>query len=90
MLYGSALGIAEFHLNGQRVGDAYFEPGWADYRQRDYYRVHDVTKLLQRGGNCVGAIVADGWYAGYVGYGLLVGYGPNKCGRAIYGKTPAL
>ncbi len=90
VLYGSALGIAEFHLNGQRVGDAYFEPGWADYRQRDYYRVHDVTKLLQRGANCVGAIVTDGWYAGYVGYGLLVGYGPNKCGRAIYGKTPAL
>ena len=90
MLYGSALGIAEFHLNGQRVGDAYFEPGWADYRQRNYYRVHDVTKLLGQGPNCMGAIVADGWYAGYVGYGLLVGYGPNQCGRAIYGKTPAL
>lgn len=26
-LYGSALGLAEYHLNGQRVGDAYFEPG---------------------------------------------------------------
>ncbi len=90
ILYGSALGIAEFHLNGQRVGDAYFEPGWADYRQRDYYRGHDVTKLVKQGGNCIGAIVADGWYAGYVGYGLLVGYGPNKTGRAIYGKTPAL
>ncbi|MCH5376491.1 MAG: family 78 glycoside hydrolase catalytic domain, partial [Planctomycetes bacterium] len=31
-----------------------------------------------------------GWYAGYVGYGLLVGYGPNHCGRYFYGKTPAL
>ena len=90
VLYGSALGIAEFHLNGQRVGDAYFEPGWADYRQRNFYRVHDVTKLVKKDGNCLGAIVTDGWYAGYVGYGLLVGYGPNKCGRAIYGKTPAL
>ena len=36
------------------------------------------------------AILADGWYAGYVGYGLLVGYGPNKVGRYFYGKTPAL
>ncbi len=89
-LYGTALGLAEFHLNGERVGDSFFEPGWADYHQRDYYRVHDVTKLVRRDANCIGAIVADGWYAGYVGYGLLVGYGPNKTGRAIYGKTPAL
>ena len=90
MLYGSALGIADFHVNGQRVGDAYFEPGWADYRQRVHYRAHDVTAMLTRGWNCAGAVVADGWYAGYVGYGLLAGYGPSKSGRNIYGKTPAL
>ena len=39
--------------------------------------------------NAIGAIVADGWYAGYVGYGVLVGYGPNRSGRCFYGKTPA-
>jgi alpha-L-rhamnosidase len=89
-LYASALGIAELHLNGRRVGDAYFEPGWADYHRRAYYRTHDVTALVKRGPNCLGAIVADGWYSGYVGYGLLVGYGPNKVGRYFYGKTPAL
>ena len=89
-LHASALGLVELHLNGQRVGEAYFEPGWSDYLKRAYYRSHDVTALLHRGPNCVGAIVADGWYAGYVGYGLLVGYGPNKTGRYFYGKTPAL
>ena len=89
-LYFSALGIAEMHLNGRKVGDAFFESGWADYHKRAYYRTHDVTALVQRGENCIGAIVADGWYAGYVGYGMLVGYGPNKTGRNIYGKTPAL
>jgi alpha-L-rhamnosidase len=89
-LYATALGIYEFELNGRRVGDAYFMPGWTDYRQRVYYQSYDVTALLERGVNAVGAIVADGWYAGYVGYGLLVGYGPNKIGRTIYGKTPAL
>ena len=89
-VYASALGIVELHLNGQRVGDAYFEPGWADYHKRTYYRAHDVTALVQKGGNAFGAVVADGWYAGYVGYGLLVGYGPNKTGRNFYGKTPAL
>ncbi len=57
--------------------------------KRAYYRAHDVTKLLRRGENAIGAIVADGWYAGYVGYGLLVGRGPNQVGRYFYGKTPA-
>ncbi|MBI5387212.1 MAG: family 78 glycoside hydrolase catalytic domain [Verrucomicrobia bacterium] len=89
-IFSSALGIYELHLNGQRVGDAFFEPGWSDYLKRAYYRTHDVTALVKPGANCLGAIVADGWYAGYVGYGVLVGYGPNKVGRYFYGKTPAL
>ena len=90
MVYASALGIYELHLDGQRVGDEFFEPGWSDYISRAYYRTHDVTALVKKGPNAIGAIVADGWYAGYVGYGLLVGYGPNKVGRYFYGKTPAL
>lgn len=90
VLYGSALGIAQYHLNGARIGDAFFEPGWADYAKRAYYVAHDVTPLLRPGANRLGAVVADGWYSGYVGYALLVGYGPNHTGRNIYGKTPAL
>ncbi|HZQ47034.1 MAG TPA: family 78 glycoside hydrolase catalytic domain, partial [Verrucomicrobiae bacterium] len=89
-IHASALGLFELYLNGQRVGDNYFEPGWSDYHKRAYYRTHDVTALVRQGGNAIGAIVADGWYSGYVGYGLLVGYGPNKAGRNFYGKTPAL
>lgn len=89
-LHVTALGLVEMHLNGRRVGDALFEPGWADYKLRVHTRAHDVTALLMRGINCIGAVVADGWYAGYVGYGLLVGYGPAKTGRNFYGKNPAL
>ncbi|MGA2500646.1 MAG: family 78 glycoside hydrolase catalytic domain [Tepidisphaeraceae bacterium] len=89
-LYATALGIYEMHLNGQRIGDAFFTPGWADYRKRNYYNTYDVTRLVRQGDNCIGATVADGWYAGYVGYALLVGYGPNHAGRNLYGKTPAL
>lgn len=90
VLHASALGIFEASLNGRRVSDAWFEPGWADYERRVHYRSYDVTRLVRTGENALGAIVADGWYAGYVGYGLLVGYGPNKAGRNFYGKTPAL
>ncbi|MGB0742990.1 MAG: family 78 glycoside hydrolase catalytic domain [Opitutales bacterium] len=88
--HASALGIYELHLNGKKVGDAFFAPGWTNYRMRAYYNSYDLTPLLQNGENAIGAVVADGWYAGYVGYGKLVGYGPNKTGRNIYGKTPAL
>lgn len=90
IVHASALGIYELEINGRKVGDSFFEPGWSDYLQRAYYRTHDVTELLRAGDNALGAVVAEGWYAGYVGYGLLVGYGPNRSGKNFYGKTPAL
>ncbi|PAY19170.1 alfa-L-rhamnosidase [Rhodopirellula sp. SM50] len=89
-IYATALGIYELHLNGTRVGDALFAPGWTDYRQRAYYNTYDVTDLVRSGDNAIGAWVADGWYSGYVGFGLLTGMGTEKTGRATYGKTPAL
>lgn len=89
-VYASALGLYELHLNGKRVGDALFTPGWTDYRRRVYYQTYDVTELVRKGENAIGAAVAEGWYSGYVGYGLLVGYGPGRVGRYFYGKTPAL
>jgi alpha-L-rhamnosidase len=88
-LYATALGIYEVHLNGQRVGDAFFAPGWTDYHQRAYYQTYDVTPLVRGGKNAIGAWVADGWYAGYVGFGLLKGIGPERLGRYFYGRTPA-
>jgi len=88
-LHATALGIYDLYLNGQRVSDRYFAPGWSDYRKRVYTHAYDVTDLVNGDRNALGAIVADGWYAGYVGYGVLVGYGPYKAGRNFYGKTPA-
>lgn len=89
-IYATALGIYELHLNGKRVGDAYFAPGWTDYRQRAYYNTYDVTDMVKPGDNAIGAWVADGWYSGYVGFGLLTGMGTEKTGRATYGKTPSV
>ena len=89
-IYATALGIYELYLNGQRVGDARFAPGWTDYRQRAYYNTYDVTKLVKSGPNAIGAWLADGWYSGYIGFGLLTGIGTERIGRYTYGKTPAL
>lgn len=88
-LYATALGIYELSLNGRRVSDDWFAPGWTDYRQRAYYKTYDVTRLVEAGDNAVGAWVADGWYSGYVGFGLLTGIGTERIGRYTYGKTPS-
>jgi alpha-L-rhamnosidase len=78
MLYTSALGIHDAYLNGHKVGNDYFNPGWTDYTRRVYYRAFDVTTLLKTGNNTLGAILADGWFAGYFGLGgTRDSYGSN-------------
>jgi alpha-L-rhamnosidase len=77
----TALGVCDLYLNGQRVSDDFFNPGWTDYTKRVYYRTYDVTPLLRQGKNAFGAILADGWYSGYVAW--------NKM-RNHYGKKPRL
>ena len=65
-LYVTAQGHVEMHVNGERVGDEYFTPGWTDYRKRIYYRTYDVTAMLSRGANAMGAILGDGWFRGNI------------------------
>jgi len=67
-VYGTAQGIYELRLNGKRVSEDYFSPGWTDYNKRIYYQTYDVTELVQAGENALGAVLADGWFAGYLGY----------------------
>ncbi len=46
-LYGSALGVYRFHINGKPVGNDYFTPDWTDYKKRVYYNTYDVTDLVR-------------------------------------------
>ncbi|MDX2109356.1 MAG: family 78 glycoside hydrolase catalytic domain [Verrucomicrobiota bacterium] len=77
-LYGTVLGLAEFYVNGQRVGDERFFPGWTNYNKRVQYRVWDVTALLHKGANAFGALLGDGWYCGHIA----------AWGRQTYGDRP--
>jgi len=81
VVYASALGLYELYINGKRVGKDYFTPGWTDYPTRIYYQTYEVTDLIKKGNNAIGAILADGWYAGYLGFGKK---------REHYGSTPRL
>ncbi len=76
--YATALGLYELHVNGARVGDDVFTPGWTDYKKRVYYQTYDVTPLLKQGANAVGAILGDGWATGHDGNGGRDRYGLHR------------
>jgi len=67
-VYVTARGLFELSLNGKKVGEDVFAPGWTDYNKRIMYRTYDVTAMVRRGGNAIGAVVGDGWYSGYIGW----------------------
>ncbi|MBK8027640.1 MAG: family 78 glycoside hydrolase catalytic domain [Chloroflexi bacterium] len=67
-LYVTALGVFECSINGQAVGEDVFAPGWTDYHKRVQYVTYDVTALLSQGDNALGALLGDGWAAGYIGW----------------------
>jgi len=79
--YVTSLGLYEVELNGRRVGDQVFTPGWTSYDTRLQYQTYDVTGLLQSGDNAIGAMLADGWYRGYLTWDMR---------RNVYGEHLAL
>jgi alpha-L-rhamnosidase len=79
--YVTALGLYEMELNGRRVGDEVFTPGWTAYDERLQYQCYDVGDLLVDGENVVGVVLGDGWYRGYLGFGGQ---------RNVYGDKLAL
>jgi alpha-L-rhamnosidase len=79
-MYASARGLYQLSINGQKVGDAFLAPGWTDYNKRIQAQTYDVTPLLRKGDNVIGAALGDGWYRGNVGMHW----------HGVYGNTLAL
>ncbi len=78
--YASCFGLYEMEINGQKVGDQLFTPGWTNYKERVQYQTYDITDLLEKGDNAVGVTLGDGWYRGFIGWGHQ---------RNYYGETLA-
>ncbi len=79
--YVKSLGLYEMELNGVRVGDELFTPGWTAYRKRLQYQTYDVTEQVRVGENAIGVSLGDGWYRGFIGF---------EGQRNYYGDTLAL
>lgn len=78
-LYTTALGNYNMYINGERVGHmkpdgttVYDElmPGWTDYRKKVFYMTHDVTALVRKGDNAIGAQLSNGWWGGDIAHGV--------------------
>ena len=62
-IYATAMGIYELELNGEKVGDQYFAPGFTSYKHRLQYQTYDVTGQLGQD-NTLSVTVAGGWAVG--------------------------
>jgi alpha-L-rhamnosidase len=76
-VYVTALGLYELRLNGKKVGNDLFTPGWTSYKTRIQYQTYDVTSMLGSK-NAMGAVLADGWYRGNIGFQGQRSYYGNK------------
>ena len=79
-LYVTALGIYELLLNGEKVGQDYFAPGFTSYRNQLQYQTYDVTDTLNDRNELL-AVVGGGWAVGSFTY---------KRRNRVYAKRQAL
>jgi alpha-L-rhamnosidase len=61
-LYVAGAAYADVTLNGRRVSDHVLDPGFTRYASRVQYVTHDVTRLLRRGENALGAMLGRGFF----------------------------
>lgn len=65
-LYVTAHGIYEMWINGEKVGEDWFNPGNSQYRERIAYHTYDVKDLLKgKSENAISVQLAEGWWSGY-------------------------
>ncbi len=79
-LYATAMGFYDVYINGEKINNSFYNPGFTDYRKRLMYQTYDVTDALRTGENVLSAVVMKGYYTGYVGYTAM---------PMVYGKKNA-
>jgi len=67
-LYISCQGLYQVEINGKRVGNQEFTPGWTSYDTRLQYQSYDITKQLVQQQNAIGIVLGDGWFRGNLGW----------------------
>ena len=63
-LYISSQGLYQVEVNGKRVGEQEFTPGWTSYNTRVQYQIYDIKNQLLQNQNAIGIVLGDGWFRG--------------------------
>ena len=63
--YITGMGLYEFYINGNRVGDHILTPAKTPYHKYILYDSYDVTDLLNDQSNTFGILLGNGWYNPY-------------------------
>jgi len=58
----TAAGYYKASLNGADIGKNELDPAWTDYSKRIYYTDYDVTSFIEKGDNCLGVSLGNGFY----------------------------
>ncbi len=64
-LYISGMGWGITYINGKPVGKDAFGTLQTDYTKTVYYNTYDVTPLLRKGNNAIGAVLGNGYVLGF-------------------------
>ena len=62
-LYITGFGLYDAYLNGKKVGEQLFKPGFTDYNRRVLFQEYDLTSSLKEE-NILEVYVGQGWYCG--------------------------
>lgn len=58
----TAAGYYKASINGQSIKGNVLDPAWTDFTKRIYYSDYDVSAMLQKGENCLGVSLGNGFY----------------------------
>lgn len=73
----TAVGCYEAYVNGKRVGDFVFAPGWTSYEKRIQVQKYDVTDLMSEE-NLLEIYVGEGWHLGRISNNHRHSYSAKK------------
>ncbi len=68
-IQATARGIYDLYLNKSLIiSEKFLNPGASQYNKSHYYQTYDITDLLRKGDNMLGASLGEGWWSGALSY----------------------
>lgn len=74
VVFSTAQGLYQLRINGKQVSNDQLAPGWTSYDRQLLYQTYEVTHLLAKGENVIGAHLGAGWYKGTIGFLMIHNY----------------